>query len=116
MFGMMCLMARGIMLTDYVRDTLLRTALEMHRSGEHKKGFKNGACEGVVTTRMETSGIGFFFGIIFEAEIEAESTKKKAVVRFIADTSYAPEDVVDGVPWVPGVVFGENPLEHDPTT
>ncbi|MBS3902859.1 MAG: hypothetical protein KGZ30_00575 [Anaplasmataceae bacterium] len=84
-------------LTDEMRDAILRIALEMAQKGQWRRRFRRGGiCEGLITTEGKTSGVGYFFGVVYEAEVESDFGTTK--IRFLVDTDFGPEDVDDS-PW-----------------
>lgn len=72
---------KGFGINDLILESLYRTARDMLRSREERRKVKNDDVEGVITTGFSAAGIGTFFGIQFQAEIE--TGRGRSDVRYI---------------------------------
>ena len=84
---LICVMVRGIPLTEISRDALLVAAILMIGSSERHRRFRNDEVEGVLTTKFEDAVLGTFVGKKFFADIETEHGQSRVV--FIVDESAA---------------------------
>lgn len=76
-------MSSGISLDNEIRTALFLAACDMAKGRNVRRILRGETFEGMATTTYQPAGFGGISGILFEAEIETNSSAVKGKIRFV---------------------------------